>query len=385
MNLADLFSAIDSVKRAGADIVAHPLLHAQRVGGQITDSVRNQSQLAAPDFPDPQNPLQTSSPEAVKRMIEGVMSGPMGFAPAGIVTGFNNPALYETARGMFKDKVPPEEVFKNTGLVRVPTAPGKSTLGQQLDSSQSRIDPGALLDIADGVPMKMKDLLEFPQLFEKYPQIAEAPVGALGPRAALSGATGSWDPSNFAMGIAAPRGSVLRLDDLHNAHSTAIHELQHAVQGLEKWPRGGSPKEFELQSTRRGEAVGWKAIQDLDEAVQTMLTQNGLGPENIHALLPHVESLAEGATVPRYSSSNFNNAVQLIADNPAIMREWKRQQVLQSMIADRKAKSFVSYQRLAGEAQSRAAEAAWNGGKGTKLPMTSLYDVDPNKLIFRGQ
>ena len=385
MNLADLFSAIDSVKRAGADIVAHPLLHTQRVGGQITDSARNQSQLAAQAFPDPQNPLQTANPEAVKRMIEGVMSGPMGFAPAGIVTGLNNQALYEKARGMFQDKAPAEEVFKNTGLVKVPMEPGRSTLGQQLDSSQSRIDAGALSDLGGGANMQMKDLLDFPQLYDKYPQIAEAPVSVLGGMAQMAGATGSWNPAQFSMRLKAPRWDAPNLDDLKTAHTTILHELQHAVQGLEKWPRGGSPREFQLPSTLRGEKIHRDGSQNLDEAVQTLLNQNGLSRERTKSLMTQADNLSKGINDTTYSSPNFNNAVQLMLDSPELMKEWRRLQVLQSMLSGRSAKEFMSYQRLAGEAQSRAAEAAWNGGKGTSLPMTSLYDVDPNKLIFRGQ
>lgn len=86
---------------------------------------------------------------------------------------------------------------------------------------------------AEGIPaqsgtMKMSELIEHPELYKAYPELADLPV-KLDILAAKSG--GSFHPEK-GIGLKSPGGKEIR--------SAALHELQHAIQMREKFARGGS-------------------------------------------------------------------------------------------------------------------------------------------------
>ena len=86
-----------------------------------------------------------------------------------------------------------------------------------------------------GETLKLDDVLDFPQIFEAYPQLREVTVKPV-PLIAVD-TRGSYDPKTKVMRLRASQ-------DKDAVISTALHELQHAIQTEEDFRKGASPSTF---------------------------------------------------------------------------------------------------------------------------------------------
>lgn len=110
----------------------------------------------------------------------------------------------------------------------------------------------------------MKDILHHPELYEKYPHIANIPVhldstpgyiaGYVLPRESLTGI----DP-DYAHGyIKIGQGELDRGKE--NLRSSLLHEIQHVIQEHEKHPSGGSPNQPSMSQVPKGSTPAQRAI-----------------------------------------------------------------------------------------------------------------------------
>lgn len=115
----------------------------------------------------------------------------------------------------------------------------------EIDTRNARFNEGALVDKGRnkvGVPRnpegtKLEDILEFNDFFLDYPDFADIRVAPVPPVQGALGLRGQYDPVN----------KILYLADSENKDeilSTALHELQHAVQTEERFLAGGASSYF---------------------------------------------------------------------------------------------------------------------------------------------
>ena len=83
--LGTAFSRVDALKRQLYDMLTNPRDAAAMLGGRIVESGQQAQALQEQTFGDPNRPFRVTDPQAMARLTDMLMAGPMGFAPAGIV------------------------------------------------------------------------------------------------------------------------------------------------------------------------------------------------------------------------------------------------------------------------------------------------------------
>jgi hypothetical protein len=81
--LGTAFSRVDALKRQLYDMITNPRDAAAMLGGKIVESGQQAQALQEQTFGDPNRPFRVTDPQAMARLTDMLMAGPMGFAPAG--------------------------------------------------------------------------------------------------------------------------------------------------------------------------------------------------------------------------------------------------------------------------------------------------------------
>lgn len=157
----------------------------------------------------------------------------------------------------FNDIVPPREIFKQTGWYKDPydkhwkfflgnkdvalkteglyPVPKKdfSAVGGNPEVWRFFSEENKPLLQVFGRNTKLKDIYHNPQLFEAYPDVADLPVkkDTRGALAALESEASTGKPIAIHLSPGTKEDLLSRLQ----------HEIQHAIQGYEGFPRGASP------------------------------------------------------------------------------------------------------------------------------------------------
>jgi hypothetical protein len=92
--LANLFSRIDAYKRGLFDMVRNPGDALSMMSGRIVESEQQAQALQEQTFGDSHRPFRVTDPQAMARLTDMLMAGPMGFAPAGITVYHGSPYLF---------------------------------------------------------------------------------------------------------------------------------------------------------------------------------------------------------------------------------------------------------------------------------------------------
>lgn len=143
------------------------------------------------------------------------------------------------ASQMEKKGAKPQEIWQATGTVRAPDG----QLRQEISDKASRYDPGSLEDLRaldDFDYLKQTQplggTLEHSELYKAYPDLSDVPVHFM-PSERMKGAFGAYSPKNDRITLS---------DQLtpEKARSSALHEIQHAIQEREGFAVGGNTRDF---------------------------------------------------------------------------------------------------------------------------------------------
>lgn len=102
-------------------------------------------------------------------------------------------------------------------------------LRQEIPDNLATFHPGALENLQNVDDMPVGQLINHPELFKAYPEIADMSV------ASLRGSNSMYHPEWDSIGLG--RDS---LDPM----SSMLHEIQHKIQQTEGWAKGGAPTSF---------------------------------------------------------------------------------------------------------------------------------------------
>jgi hypothetical protein len=146
--------------------------------------------------------------------------------------------MFWRARDMFQRRYNPEIVHHNTGVFRAP----EGRLMFEIDDSAARLRPENLdvspqgrlsVPMFQKAPLTVGDVLEHPELYSRYPQVAQTPLRSTGFSFDIDGA---YNPDTKKM--------FLGGGDPAHTRSVLLHEIQHNVQDIEKFAPGGNPQQF---------------------------------------------------------------------------------------------------------------------------------------------
>lgn len=193
------------------------------------------------------------------------------------------------------------------------------------------------------VKTSLEQTIDHPELFKAYPELRGVTVQEL---------PDFMNPKGTLMGAASGRDIYLA-KDLHPdfAKSVISHEVQHIIQSIEGFGKGGSSDMFRPAGLDEAETFFNKVKEDtLKETLG-----KGYTPEHIEALINHADDhLANGTPLNEFMKEN--------PVGKKIVNIVKAQRLLD----DAAEKHFEQYQRLMGEVESRNVQARLNYDKFTR-------------------
>jgi hypothetical protein len=151
--LGTAFSRVDALKRQLYDMLTNPRDAAAMLGGRIVESGQQAQALQEQTFGDPNRPFRVTDPQAMAKLTDMLMQGPMGFAPAGVIQ--KSPKPFTVAHGTKE----PFTEFKS-GMGR--TAKDIYTVPEELVEDASMY--GSTIIKATASPKKMIDFSDFDKL-----------------------------------------------------------------------------------------------------------------------------------------------------------------------------------------------------------------------------
>jgi len=379
-----IYSRADALKRTLGDVVSNPMASAEQVVNNANDRARRLNQQISQV---PQGIAGLSSPEF--QNLSNLYAE--AYNPTGMIVGKSAKGMQDLinqAELLSKQGVPDYKITEITGLERVPMGQGRMPeWGKQISDVGVLIKQDALerlktplqknINYGRQTPVEnitVGDLLDHPELFNAYPELKNIPAEKVS--GMMFGTEAYYDPKSNIVGLKGLNQYMMDKVDkqLVDTTSSLLHELQHAVQTIERFPRGGNTTEFMKKSTERVE----KELRKVDDTFATKasnLTKLTVTPND----LKNIVDFSQGRT--RYLSDKqidvFSNP-----DMVDIFQNYMKYQGLRNRIRAREKEVLSNYKSLAGEAQARATQKQYETGKMT-VPLTKSYDVPVESLIYR--
>ena len=176
--------------------------------------------------------------------------------------------------------VPAEEIKRETGMARGLDNQWRSEISDfwsniKGDKPFGQLWQEKLSAAPDQTNLKVADVLEHPELFRHYPELAEIKIQ---PHSLSERARGSYNEDTK---------TITLREDLtpEEARKVLHHELTHTVQGIENWNRGGSPEAMEAWMKTEANKRMDAATKKLDE-IDAQIKQRKANGEDFSDLLP---------------------------------------------------------------------------------------------------
>jgi hypothetical protein len=92
--LPAIYSGADQLKRGVYGLLTNPMEQAERAGQSLLQSRADRQALMARTFANPERPFQVTDQAGLSQLTDQVMSGELGFAPAGITAWHGSPYAF---------------------------------------------------------------------------------------------------------------------------------------------------------------------------------------------------------------------------------------------------------------------------------------------------
>jgi hypothetical protein len=243
------------------------------------------------------------------------------------------------ARDYLRMGYTPENVYQMTGVFRGPDG----QLRFEINDAPAQLRTEALRQMSAGyyaVPSGRDDLtvgqvLNHPELFQRYPEIANTPLQSTGFNVDIAGA---YDPRSGRMRLAPNKPEDML--------STLLHEIQHNVQNIEDFARGGNIQQF--LSPQHAELK--RANSDLTASILESLRKDGLNvnPVTLNAAVERQES---GKKLMRYQQE----ALDAVKDHP-LWESFRTALSNSRRITQAEMAAYEQYSALPGEREARTVQ-----------------------------
>jgi hypothetical protein len=307
-------------------------------------------------------PLPKDAAEQVKRGAYNLAmdwNNPMGMAGTFIGKGAKtwDAVKASEAEKLLASGADPRNVWKNTGTFKGVDG----HLRQEIDDS---VVPSKML-------LTEKALFKYPpvsqayphkELYKAYPETADL---RLAPE--FGRYSGSFDSTQKTIGIKPiQEGSITNPAESMTRKSTALHEMQHAIQEKEGWATGGNVEQFKIAPE------SMQNLHSLDDMMQAELLINRAQESGMS-----ISDFAKNP--PRWANDNSIAIAKLFETRP---KDFKS--AMDYVIGARD--PHEAYRRLAGEAEARLTQSRMNMTMPERLNSYpyDMLDVPQDQLIIRG-
>lgn len=245
--------------------------------------------------------------------------------------------------------------FRHTGIPTNVPMYGKAF---EISDQFSSLNPSAVERLTQlfGGGGKLKEILNHPSLYRDYPEIANLDVKTLGlfsdpgTRAAYGNGT-----------VYLPRTKETASPEaLKQLQSSLLHEVQHAIQELDKMPRGASPTNFLPENI----AQSMKAANNSEDLAKKTLYD--------HITAKYNGAIDWGDVL--FKTKKFTQTVEGDKDTLALLNQYEYAKKLRSKLSDKMSAAQETYERVAGEAQARAVQKRFENPSEYERPFTESYD-----------
>lgn len=289
----------------------------------------------------------------------------MTFAPMGTFIGKNSKLWNPNQEQMFlqleQKGLSPEEIWSKTGTLR-----GKEgALRQEIPDNQVKMLQRPILETLKK-PQTMSSMLEHPQLYSAYDDMAKTNV------VPSYDAQGWYSADKNSIGLSPLNESANWRMNMYKdlKKKTLLHEGMHKIQEKENFARGGSSNEF------INDLIEKKA--DANQAIAELNSQ-----------MADTVKMMDAANVNKFADPVFDKRISALKNRYDDLMSQRNKMVKDAQI-DPKEEAFKQYQRLAGEAESRLVERRMNLTPEQRLQYFPYsqgqygLDVPYNELIVRG-
>ena len=259
--------------------------------------------------------------------------------------------------------VDPETIWQETGTFRAPDGEWR----QEISDLGAK---GVYTHLPPSEERLAQMVLEHPELFEAYPDLAKIQqFGLREPKA-----RGSYEVTHIqtedgpkVLGEAL----VVRGPDEEAVASTALHEMQHAIQRREGFQRGSNPAEFKDKKIPANlrDVVFSRSMREM--AIAKKMRELGY-------------PVAEGKVLNLNRPDTFKKVEKYAESDEQLGRlvaEWQQANDKLKKYPDK----YTQYARTAGEVEARAVEARRKMTPEERRAIFPLksYDVPPQDVIVR--
>jgi len=327
--------------------------------------------------------------DVARMWAEGMSPGNLiGGGAMGIIAGRNarnanmlNAAKAAEMAGEVKNPENALDVWNKTGWFKGPDGKWK----WEIPDTEAKLNP-APDSVRSSPPqaqttsfLTLGEILDHPELYKNYPELAKIPIKPLVGPGALGAYAGGKNPVIY-MGGAKPG----------DYRSTLLHEIQHGVQDIEGFARGGNPNEF----LPPGYFVAYNNEKAMREVLSNMLPKTPEAPANFNwdDLTGALEKRQKGVKIDRSTEplfykeylehlkyfDSFSNELKKDVNEHIFNFGRLRKKVFQTEDA-----AFEKYQQLAGEVEARNVQERAAQGDYTSHPMqTEGYPTYPQIVKF---
>ena len=359
--LADIYSAIDSAKRRGADFVQNPGTSLQQMLGNANDRARGFNQLNDQALAEMQQTGQLTGP-AGQQLIQTMNQS---YNPVGMMVPAAKDIAFKAAM-LEKKGLTPKEIHKELGVHR---GAADNQWRQELNDTLAHMKGSgtfeetvmnrmkALGKDKTAEPVTVGDIFHHSELYKHYPELKDIEVRFLPKDSKIHGRMAIPEEGK---GWLEMRGDL----SSQQAKDVMLHELQHPIQEIENWSVGGSAQDFHKQdaATKARDIINWR--KEVEGQAQRM----GLSPQNNADWY----SNAESALVNHYHDSGA--AAWLPHEDARFQASWpayskgsdsrtQAEQLIQMYGLDKKTTPYTAnqmYNRLGGEVEARQVQARQN-------------------------
>lgn len=302
------------------------------------------------------------------------------------------PEMTARANQMVNSGASEGRILQETGLVKVPTGSG-NTWGRQISDKGIQIDFEKLASAPydksffNRKPLLLGDVVSHPELYDVYPELKN--IGLVKTSDGNAFYRNNLDGGEIGLSSTEYHSPEFMQKFQNDRRGMALHELQHAVQDIEGWPRGGNSEEFMGNAYKRvKEQADW-GMKSLEDATTSFLERRGLtAPKDFKSFAQSVEYIrkngAEYLSDVGPESRKRIEAVLSSDQGDKLIDAFNRFQDSYKKIDELRRNAGRKYMRLAGEGQSNAVESQYTSGDfSNKNPVTGYYRHSPDEMIYK--
>ncbi len=226
-----------------------------------------------------------------------------------------------------------------------------------------------LREISDYISAKNKDIsleqvLDHPELFKAYPELRGIRVKELPAELAARGVKGQMSGRDLFL---AP--------DLHPDYirSVTLHEIQHAIQDIEGFAKGGSPRNFRSKDLDAAES-NFNKVKETTEAELAI----DMGGKSGVQMFKNAIRQDNAGVISKEAKALVNS---LKESHPEVYKKLSNIVKSEDLLHQATMEHFEKYQRLMGEVEARNVQARMNYDQFDRKSMSPLNSQDRPSFV----